>query len=399
MSVTSPELDAFLGSTPRRAGLHWFSIAALVLAVGVAFALLVRFLNGPDLPYYTAGVERGDLTPTLSLGGTLHGTGETTLRAAQDGVVQDVPGPAEGPVAAGQVLASMDNSALLADVAGARATLTQDEDEVARVRVTLGDVTNRLDRYEGVWRRSQHRVPSLNEMEGARADVGRATIALASARARVSADRLAIRLAQGQLAHASLSAPFAGTVVARLVTPGQQVGTGQALFTLATGVDHLTVAVPLTAAQAQRLAPHARARVLAPALADGPRGATLDHIEPAPASGDGQRLAILTVDGAAAPLRPGMAVTVDIDLPVRANVLLVPDGALTFAPAGMRPGTSVWVLGSDRQPRQVAVAVEASDGKRTEVVASGLEPGAQVITGWRHSPGAQTGAATSARKP
>jgi HlyD family secretion protein len=94
-----------------------------------------------------------------------------------------------------------------------------------------------------------------------------------------------------------------------------------------------------------------------------------------------------------------MDVTVEIDLPARTNVLMVPDGALTFAPQGQRAGTNVYLLGSDNQPRQIPVAVEASDGKRTEVVANGLEPGAQVITGWRHSPGVQSAGGTPRRKP
>ncbi|MDE1916351.1 MAG: efflux RND transporter periplasmic adaptor subunit [Sphingomonadales bacterium] len=397
--MTSPELDAFLGATPRRAGFAWASLVALVLAIGVAFMLLMRFLNGPDLPYYTASVERGDVTPTLSLHGTLHGAGETDLRAEQDGLVLAVPGPADGPVAAGQVLARMDDTALLADVAQARATLAQDESEADRARIALAEATAKLDRYENVWRRSQHRAPSLNEMEGARADVARASVALSSANAKASADEAVIRSAQVRAARASVVAPFAGAVVARLVTPGQQVTAGTPLFTLATNTDRLTVSVPVTAAQAMRIAPHAKARVLAPALSDGPRGATLDHIEAAPASGDGQRMAILTLDGPAAPLHPGMAVTVDIDMPARKNVLLVPDSALAFAPPGKRAGNAVWLLGSDNQPRQIPVAVEASDGKRTEVIAETLSPGAQVITGWRHSSPAQAGASSPAGKP
>jgi hypothetical protein len=59
-----------------------------------------------------------------------------------------------------------------------------------------------------------------------------------------------------------------------------------------------------------------------------------------------------------------MDVTVEIDLPARTNVLMVPNGALTFAPQGQRAGTNVYLLGSDNQPRQIPVAVEASDGKR-----------------------------------
>jgi HlyD family secretion protein len=397
--VTSPELDAFLGSTPRRAGSRWVSLAVLVAALVAAFALLVRFLNGPDLPYYTALVQRDDLTPVLSARAELHGVDETALRTQQDGAVLSVPGPAQGPVAAGQVLATMDTTLLLADLAQARAALAQDEGDGEKARIALAAATVRLDRYEGVWRRSQHRVPSLNEMEGARADVARAAVAVESGRARRIADKAAIRLAQTRLSRATLVAPFAGSVVARLVTPGQQVTAGTPLFTLATRTDRLNITVPLAAAQAMRLAPHARARVLAPALSDEPRAATLDHVEDAAASPDGQRLAVLRLDTPPAPLRPGMAVTVEIDLPTRRQVLLVPDAALTFAPAGKRMGGSVYVLGSDHQPRQIPVAVEASDGKRTEVIATGLEPGEQVITGWRHAPGSQSGPAKADAKP
>lgn len=392
--MSSPELDAFLGSRPRRPVNHWLSIGALLAALALAFVLLGRFVNGPDLPYYTAPVERGDLTPALSTHGTLHAAGEVTLRATTEGTVLEVPGPAEGPIAAGQLLVTMDNAALLAGLAQAQADAAQARGDTDKAQVALTDTTTRLDRYDGVWRRSQHRVPSLNEMETARAQVSRAIIALDTARARQSATQQQVRAAQTQLARAQIVAPFAGSVVARLITPGQSVQSGTPLFTMAPRSDRLTVQVTLTAAQAQRLPPHARARVLAPALSDGPRPATLDHVEAAAASDDGQRLAILTLDGPAAPLRPGMAVTAQIDLPTRPGVLLVPDAALVFAPPGARPGSNVWLLGSDHQPRQIPVAVEASDGKRTEVIASGLEPGAQIITGWRHSPGAQTAPAT-----
>ena len=48
--------------------------------------------------------------------------------------------------------------------------------------------------------------------------------------------------------------------------------------------------------------------------------------------------------------------------------------------------SAIYVLSGDNEPRQVAVATGASDGKRTEILASGLEPGVQVITGRRSAP-------------
>jgi HlyD family secretion protein len=353
--VANPELDAFLGARPHRELYHWLSVGVIVVALAVAFVLLGRFVNGPDLAYYTAPVERGDITPVISGEGTLHAVGEVTVTATGDGAVQSLPGPAQGPVNAGQLLVTMDNASLLAEQTAAQAQQMQAQGDVDRAKLSLSEAQIKLARYDSVWRKSQGRVPSLNEMEGARANVGRASIAASSAQAALSAAQAKVKASQAKLAGSAISAPAAGVVVARLVAPGQGVQAGAPLFTLAPSIDRLMVAVSLDAAQAQRLAIHAHARVLAPALSDGPRNATLDRLDPGP--GDGRQFAVFTLDAPGAPLKPGMPVTVDIDLPARQGVLLVPNAALTFAPEGKRPGGSVYVLAQHQQPRQVPVAV------------------------------------------
>lgn len=399
--MSSAELDAFLGAVPRR--YQWLSLIALMATLALAFLLLERFLNGPDLAYYTASVERADLTPVLSASGTVHAENEVTVSATEEGTLAAVPGPASGLVEQGQVLVRYDTTATLIDVAEAEGDLAAAGADAGRAGVTLGEARARFERYDSVWRRSQHRVPSLNEMDSARADVLRADIAQTAAGVREAAARARLAALRHRIATAAATAPFTANVVARLVAPGQVVHAGTPLFTLAQrsgrsqSADRLLVEVPLAAADAGRLLTGARARVVVRAGPEGRREAVLDHVDPA--NGAARRLAVFRVEGAPGLLRPGMSVSLDIDLPTRRDVLLVPNAALGFAPDGRTPGGSVYVLGERQEPRQVAVTLGASDGQRTEIVASGIADGDMVITGWRHSAPARAVRPESHRKP
>lgn len=389
-AMTEGDLDAFLGAQPRRRLARWGMVLALLLAGLAAFWLLLRFVDGPDLPYYSVPLERGSLTPVMSASGTLHAEDEVSLRAPEGGVVHSLLGPGDGVVRAGQPIAMLDTAPLEAALASAEATRAAADGTLAAAQADLDGARARMDRYDGVWRRSGGRVPSLNEMDGARAELSRTAAALASATAALAKARNDEVLAKRQLADATIRAPFDGVVVSRAVAPGQFVAPGTPLLALATGLDRLVVTVPLPAADAQRLASNARAHVLLSGMADKVRTARLVRIDPTDDVRGVDRLAVFALDPPAAgdaavvQLRPGMAATVEIDLPAREGVLLVPNSALGFTPEGVPPRRSaIYVLSGDNEPRQVAVATGASDGKRTEILASGLEPGVQVIIGRR----------------
>ncbi len=392
-AMTDGDLDAFLGARPRAGLARWGMVLALLVAGVAAFWLLLRFVDGPDMPYYSVPLERGNLTPVMSASGTLHAEDEVILRAPEGGVVHSLLGPGDGVVRTGQPIAVLDTAPLQAALASAEATRAAAEGTLLAAQSDLDGARARLDRYEGVWRKSGGRVPSVNEMDGARAELSRTAAALASATAALAKARNDEVLARRQLADGTIRAPFDGVVVSRAVAPGQLVAPGTPLLSLATGLDRLVVTVPLPTADAQRLATNARAHVLLAGMADKVRTARLVRIDPTDDTRGLDRLAVFALDppaagdGAMVQLRPGMAATVEIDLPAREKVLLVPNAALGFTPDGVPPRRStVYILSDDNEPRQVAVATGASDGKRTEILASGLEPGVQVIIGRRAGP-------------
>lgn len=389
MTELSPT-DSLLGAQRPRRRRGLTVLLLVVLAGFAALWLFTRFLVGTDSPYFSAPVERGDLTPTLSLRGTLHGEGEVTLAAAQDGVVVSLASPGGMRVAAGQELVVLDTQALARSLETNQAALDSAREAAQRAQITLREHQVRLERYEGVWRKSGGRVPSLNEMEGARADVSRAQIDLSRAQDAIAQGERQIEMDRASMANAIARAPFAGYLVACSVAPGQWVHAGQPLCTIAANPEKLSLSVPITESDAGRMAAKAGARILVDGKSDAERKASLVRIDRLPHGGREAVFALAAPENggaekAGAPLLPGLEALAQIDLAERENVLLVPNAALTFSLHGEERSrqSGVYVADSDGAPRFVAVALGANDGRRSEVLSSALQPGDQVIIGWR----------------
>jgi len=384
----SGALDTFLGSGRRRGRSHLLSLLLLAVAAVAAVLLLVRFVSGTDSPYYTALVERGDVNPLVSERGTVHGSGEVVLAAALDGTVSAEGVPAGGRVEEGQVLATIDAEPLRSTLAADRSLVSAAQADVAAAQASRDEAAARLGRFEDVWRRSGHRVPAINELESARSAVDRATREVAAAQARLSAARSSLKADSETLAAAVVRAPFAGFVVDRNIRNGQRVRAGMRLFTLAASDETLEVEVPLAKAGNAEIGAGTVARIRLDAMPDDVQQATLARVLVDRADAPGSRRAAFTLENPAETVRPGMAATVEIVLPPRKGVMLVPDAALTFEPENSadRSRARIYLVSPDGEPRRVYVSTGAGDGKRTEVVANDLKPGDEVIIGWRTPP-------------
>ncbi|TCM19716.1 HlyD family secretion protein [Novosphingobium sp. PhB165] len=398
--MTEPEevsLDHFLGGGTRRGRTHLLRIALLAAAVVALVLLVVRFLGGTDSPFYTALVEQGSITPLLSERGTVHGSGEVALAAALDGTVTAEGVPAGGKVEKGQILATIDAEPLRSTLAADRALVAAAEADLEAARGARDEATSKLARFEDVWRRSGHRVPAINELEAARTAAERAAREVAAAEARVSAARNSLKADSETLAAAVVRAPFAGYVVERNIRTGQRVRVGMKLFTLAASDETLEIEIPLARAGSAGLDAGTVAQVRIDAMPDDVQQATLARVLADSADAPGSRRAVFTLEKPTEAIRPGMAATVEVALPERKNVLLVPDAALTFEPGSTggahvdgnstgRNQPRIYLVSGDGEPRRVYVSAGAGDGKRTEVFANDLKPGAEVIVGWRNPP-------------
>lgn len=388
-------LDTLLGAAPRRVMRHWLSLLVLALAALGALTFFVRFVTGEDSPYYSAPIERGNLTPLVSERGQVSGSGEVTVFSALAGRVTWVSGKNDGEVKQGELLAIIDAGEVEGAVEIGRSGLTAAQAALEAAQVAAQDTGSRLARFESVWRRSGGRAPSLNEIERARAEARRADLSVEAARAQVKAAQIQLKEDETRKAGAEVRAPFTGVLAMRHAQPGQAIAEHQPLFTIAQGIAPLTIEVPLNTQLTGPIKAGTLAQVRLDAQPDAPQSATLTLLRVSPPPQTVPPRAVFTIEKPGPQVRLGMAGTVEIELPERRNVLLVPNAALEFEPGvrGPRRRDRIYVL--DRgEPRRVYVTVGASDGKRTEVFANGLKPDDRAIIGWRD---ATAGAPASGR--
>lgn len=387
--ATHSPLDALLGATPRRVARRWLSLLLLAIAGAGALVFLVRFVSGEDAPFYSAAVERGNLVPTLSESGIVHGSEEVTVRARLDGRITWVTGVPEGRVRRGDLLARIDAGEIRRRIAADQSGLEAAQAELDAARVTAANVGARIARFESVWRRSGGRAPSLNEMETARGEAERANLAVTASSARVDAARARLAEAEAREAGAQVRAPLDGVLALRQAQPGAWVTEGQPLFTIAASGTPLTIEVPLSWARSRPVQAGTEARVRFDAVPQHVEQARLTLLRVPPPPQDSPPIAVFALAAPDPRVRPGMRAMVEIELPRRTNVLLVPDAALAFDPTGAntsrRKRARIYLLSADGKPRRVYVTAGGSDGARTEVFATGIRPGDPVITGWRGS--------------
>lgn len=136
-------------------------------------------------------VSTGNLQQTVAASGTIQPAQESVLGFSVAGTVKSVDVAAGQKVTAGQVLATLDSTALADDLAAAQATLTADGDRLAADQAASASASQ-----------------------------------LASDQATVSAASAQVDSARTALSDATLTAPFTGTVAAVDLSAGQVVSGG-----------------------------------------------------------------------------------------------------------------------------------------------------------------------------
>jgi RND family efflux transporter MFP subunit len=200
--------------------------------------------------------------------------------------------------------------------------------------------------------------PRAEEMAAARAQVDQAQAVLAAARLRVQ--------------DATVTAPFAGTILRRMVEPGESVSPLAPSFVLGEVQD---VFVELIVPERQRtdLRVGQSAVVAVDAFPKSRLTGKVEEIQPAASTASRTFTVKVRVANPERLLRPGMFARGVITTAVRSNVLQVPDRAVLLA-----SGKKIVFVVKDGQAVRREVTVGEQQGGLAEVV-EGLEAGDQVI--------------------
>ena len=391
------------------------AVAAGVVVVGAVLA--VRGGGDGDAGQcVTEPAAIGDLVVTASASGTLQPTKQVEVGSELSGTIAKVLVQENDRITQGQLLAQLDTAKLTDAVAKSRAAVAAAEANVAQAKATVAEAKASLSRMRQVHRLSGGKVPAATELETAEATLQRAVANEASARAAVVQARATLKTDETNLSKATIRSPVDGVVLTRKVEPGTTVVASMntpVLFLIAEDLAKMELQVKVDEADVANVKAGQSATFTVAAWPNRVFPASIQRVGLGSTITDNvvTYKTVLAVENDDLALRPGMTATASIVTAERRGVLLVPNAALRFSPpetveasAGStlvgsllpRPPRSpkarpraanggqprVWVLEAD-EPRAVEVTPGVSDGRRTEIVAGDLAPGAQVITDYQ----------------
>jgi membrane fusion protein (multidrug efflux system) len=296
----------------------------------------------PPTPVEVATVSTGRLVDAFTALGSLEASDSITVMAEIDGVIESLPFAEGQPIAAGGLIALLDDDELAAQVDRAEAVRDQQESSYRRTREIV------------------------DQRAGAPQDLDDAAAALAVAEAE-------LKLARARLAKTRITAPFGGITGVRQVSVGAFVRAGTAITELAR-IDELRVRFTAPERLLDRLHEGAEVRVSTSAFPDSAVIGTIDVVAPVLDPATRSIRVVAHLDNRGGRLRPGMSAEVAVVLEAREGALTVPSEAV-FVQAEQ---TLVYVVQPDSTvaPRPVSLGLRQTG---TVEIMQGLEAGERVV--------------------
>jgi HlyD family secretion protein len=399
-------------------GRGWWRWLAAILLIVVASAAVWFYWSAKEKSavtrYRTEEVRRGDMTVIVTATGTLKPTNSVDVGSELSGTIKSVEADFNSRVTVGQILARLDTTKLEATITQSKASLESAKAKVLQVEATVAETRAKLGLLMKARELSQGKLSSQQEVDAAEAAFARAQADAASAAAAVAQARAVLEVNQTDLAKAVIRSPINGIVLTRSIEPGQTVAasfTAPVLFTLAEDLTQMDLHVNVDEADIGKIREGQKAVFTVAAYSDRTFTARITQARygSSTTSGVVTYETILKVSNPDLSLRPGMTATADITVKQIENALLIPGGALRFAPPappekkasvsplasllprpprmtprstasnGLKGQQKVWIL-RNGEPFAVSVTTGSTSGNLTEVIAGDLQPGMAVIT-------------------
>ena len=424
---TAQSVDEFLGASERPRWRRWAKY--WVPAVIVVLIALYFVSGGEEQPnYITEPVVERSLDIEVTATGNLRPTNQVDVGSEVSGRIDRVLVDVNDRVGRGQVLAQINTDVIEDQIKQARANVNSARASVAQARATLNVDTAQLARLKEVYRLSDGKVPSKTELEAAQANVARDRAAMNSAQANVASAEAQLSSAITNRDRAVIRSPVSGVVLARQVEPGQTVAASfntPTLFVIAEDLSQMQLRVSIDEADVGQVKSGQKATFTVDAYPGRRFPATVERValasnntaQSTQQQQQGQqsntvvnyeaRLIVANADGL---LRPGMTATANIATESTGRRMLVPNGALRFAPPeedeaggvqlnngeqfglereeeratiGRGSRQTVHVLKDDGTLDPVEVVTGQSDGRYTVVSSNELKTGMKVVTSIR----------------
>jgi HlyD family secretion protein len=228
---------------------HWLIVILAMLAVAAIAAF--QWKGNDNQQYFTAKVDRGDISQVVEATGTINAVTSVQVGSQVSGTVSRLYVDFNSRVRRGQVIAQIDPALFEGSLLQAKADLANARASVATAKANLQkalalQIQTTAD-YERAKALTAQRVMSTQQLDLAKANYDSAVAGASAAdaqvkqaEAQVEQREAAVKVAQTNLDYTTIRAPIDGTVIARNVDVGQTVAASLQAPTLFTIAQDLT---------------------------------------------------------------------------------------------------------------------------------------------------------------
>lgn len=332
----------------------------------------------PEFAYTTVEVNRQDITTSVTATGTIEPVTKVDVGTQVSGIVSHLYVDYNSVVKAGQVIAELDRTNLLSELASSRAQLKSAESDLAYQKLNY-------ERYKTLYEKG---LVSTN-------DYDKAKLSYEQARETVVQRRENVTKSETNLGYATITSPIDGIVISKEVEQGQTVASSfntPTLFTIAQDLTQMRVVADVDEADIGEVKEGQRVTFTVDAFPNDLFTGEVSQVrlEATTESNVVTYEVVITAPNDDLKLKPGLTANVTIFTLELKDVMTIPSKALRFKPseAMLNDGESiqdceakggkVWVK---EGPQLKAYAVETgmTNGTLTEVK-KGLTAGMPVIT-------------------
>lgn len=313
------------------------AVAALIGTAAVFLAAWNIRGTADSINYQTRTVEFGELVMTVTATGNLEATNQVSVGSELSGIITSMTADFNDAVKIHQPLAYLDDAKYKAAVMKSKAEVAAAEANYRQALATRKADEKKLRRYKLTRDLTQGKMPSMEDLEDAQADLECSTAAEAAAAAAIEKARAALKADEADLKKTVIYAPISGIVLSREVEPGQTVAaslSAPVLYTLAEDLRRMELQVDVDEADVGLVKAGQPAVFTVDAYPDRTFQAQITQVRFGAETTDGvvTYKTVLQVENPDLLLRPGMTATATIIVQKVEKTLLVPNTALRFMP-------------------------------------------------------------------
>lgn len=369
----------------------WKKIVVLGVLLVLAWFLKGCFVSSRPAPQFRlATVKKGSISDMVEASGPINPVNTTQVGALVSGEILKIYVDYNSEVKKGDLMAVIDQTQILAQLAEARASLSSAKEGLESAEVSYRLAKKNYERYQALFDKNYVSKVNLEEHELAYAN---AKSALNSAQASVVRAQSNVDTAEKNLSNTKIVSPIDGVVLTRKVSEGQTITAGFStpeLFVVAQDLTKMQIEAKVSEADIVKI----KAGQDAEFTLDGyvgekfkgvVRQVRTNYVDTSSSSSNSTSYTVIVdVNNADLRLKPGMTATMTIFTQHKDGVLVVPNEALRFSPSTNRKtyeNTGVWKAVRGQAPTRVDVTIGIIAAKNTEITSGDIQEGDKIIVG------------------